>query len=304
MSWQARLLNRFLRLTERPALERADDHIRLRRSFERKSRFYFHAPFGTRSETTLLGDHRTLRVHQKGARTDRVILYFHGGGYVFGAPRTHAAMLARLARASGAIALLPRYPLAPEATFPSAPDAAYEIWMALLDSGVDPDTVAIGGDSAGGGLALALLGQLCAEDAPRPACVFGFSPLTDLTCSGQSVVTNADKEVILPPARVREMMTAVLDGADGDDPRASPLFAGFAGAPPIWLCVGDTEILLDDTLRMAERLRAQGASVDMIVEEDLPHVWPIFHNILPEANRTLDDLAMWLNRHWPRPVES
>jgi acetyl esterase/lipase len=231
-----------------------------------------------------------------GRGDDRVVLYFHGGGYVFGSPRTHAAMLARLARHGGLRAVLPEYRLAPEAPFPAAVEDARTAWAALLARGTAPGRVVIGGDSAGGGLALALLGDLLERGAPLPAGVFAFSPLTDLGFSGASFAANAAAEVLLPAARAAEMAALYLQGADPLDPMASPLFADFTGAPPVLLMAGDTEILLDDTRRMADRMRRQGVAVCEQIARDLPHVWPLFWRYLPEGDAALRTVAAWIRR--------
>jgi acetyl esterase/lipase len=294
MSWQARLLNPWLRLTEKTHLARARDPRALRRSFEIKARVFFHAPFGTRMAWRTLGTGRALEVTPRGPAGGLTILYFHGGGYVFGSPRTHAAMLATLARRAGAVAILPEYPLAPEAPFPAALDRALDAYHACLADGADPAHLVLGGDSAGGGLVLALLARLIADGAPLPAGVFAFSPLTDLRYSGDSFTANARADVVLPAARAADMVTMYLAGHSPDDPGASPLYADFTGAGPVWLAVGDTEILLDDSRRMADRLAAQAVPVTLTVEADLPHVWPIFHNILPEGRATLEALSVWI----------
>jgi acetyl esterase/lipase len=126
--------------------------------------------------------------------------------------------------------------------------------------------------------------------------VFAFSPLTDMTFSGASFQVNANADVILPAERAAEMAEMYLDGHDPFDALVSPLFADFTGAPPIWLTAGDTEILLDDTRRLAANMQKQGVDVQMQIERDLPHVWPIFHHILPEARATLDGVAGWIKR--------
>ncbi|MEO0380975.1 MAG: alpha/beta hydrolase fold domain-containing protein, partial [Pseudomonadota bacterium] len=151
-----------------------------------------------------------------------------------------------------------------------------------------------GGDSAGGNLAFALLADLCAAGDPLPAGVFGFSPLLDLAYNGDSVGHNAHAEVVLPVSRLHEASAAYMNGHARDDPRASPLLANFTGAPPVWLTVGDTEVLQDDSMRLAGRLREQDVKVDLTVARDLPHVWPLFHNLIPEAKATLDQLAGWI----------
>ena len=294
MSWLRPVLNHYLRLTEKPHIRRAAGPEVLRRSFLTKSRVFFHPPFGTRMATRPLGPGEALHITPPRTARDTVLLYFHGGGYVFGAPETHSAMLAYLARRVGGPAFLPRYPLAPEHPYPAALDFAEAAYHALLTEHA-AKRIVIGGDSAGGGLALAVLARLSQSDTPLPAGVFAFSPLTDLTFSGASFRGNAERDVELPAERAHEMAEMYLNSADADDPGASPLFADFTGAPPVWITVGDTEILLDDSRRMAGRLRAQGVDVTYVEERDLPHVWPIFHNTLPEARATLAALAQWIS---------
>lgn len=221
-------------------------------------------------------------------------MYFHGGGYVFGSPPTHSAMLATLAKRSGSIAILPECPLAPEAPYPAALDRAVDAYYACLAQGTDPTKLVLGGDSAGGGLVLALLARLVAEKAPLPAGVFAFSPLADLRFSGDSFTANAQSDVVLPAQRAADMAEFYLAGHSPDDPGATPLNAEFHGAPPVWITVGDTEILRDDSLRMTAHLKSQAVPVTLSVESDLPHVWPMFHNILPEGRATLNMLAKWI----------
>ncbi len=304
MSWQARVLNPYLRLTEKTHLDRAKEPSDLRRSFERKARLLFHGPRGTNMTWCPCGSDEALHVTPTGADPEKVILYLHGGGYVFGSPDTHSAMLASLAKRAGGKAILPRYPLAPEHSAPAALDQAWACYQDCLSQGISPNRIVMGGDSAGGGLVLALLARLLSEGVETPAGVFAFSPLTDMTFSGASFQSNARADVVLPARRAAEMAGMYLAGRDPAAPDVSPLFADFTGAPDLWLTVGDTEILLDDTRRLAARLTAQNVPVQLHVERDLPHVWPIFHNTLPEARATLDTLAAWITRRWDAPSES
>ena len=291
MSLLKPILNQYLRLTEKPHLRRASGPEVLRRSFETKARLFFHAPWSMRLDWDKLAGADALWARPRRRDATMTILYFHGGGYVFGSPRTHSAMVAALASRAGARAVLPRYPLAPEHPFPAALDHARQVYDVCRDQN---GPLVIGGDSAGGGLALALLASLLADGAPLPNAVFAFSPLTDLTFSGNSIVSNADADVELPVERASEMAQMFLAGADPTNPRASPLFADFTGAPPVWITAGDTEILVDDSRRIADRMQGQGVDVSYVEERDAPHVWPIFHNTLPEARWTLDALARWL----------
>lgn len=298
MSRRRQILNFILRYTEKPRLARETDPAKLRSVFESKARLFFRSPRDTRFEKGDLGV--PVQWAQVGPDTGPgVLLYFHGGGYVFGSPKTHRAMLSRLAEMTGMRACLPTYRLAPEHPFPAALDDARTAYEGLLASGVSSDQIVMGGDSAGGGLVLALLADICARDLPKPAAVFAFSPLTDLTFSGDSVGTNAKADVVLPASRGAEMAEMYLQGADATNPFASPLFADFSGAPDIYLFAGDTEILLDDTRRMAARMREQGVRISEHIAKDLPHVWPIFQRLLPEADATLADLAAWIRLRMP-----
>ena len=303
MSLMRPVLNLWLRMTEKPHLARTARPVDLRKSFERKARLFFRAPRGTRFEVETLGGVPVLWASGPWAARGAgpVILYFHGGGYVFGSPRTHKAMLARLSSLCGLPACLPDYRLAPEHAFPAAVEDALTAYRAIADH---PGGVILGGDSAGGGLTLALLGEITRLGLAPPLGCFAFSPLTDLTFSGESLGRNAKADVVLPASRAPEMGRQYLAGAKADDPRASPLNADFKGAPPVWLAVGSTEILLDDTRRMAARLEADGVAVDCRVEHDLPHVWPLFQGLLPEAMVTLRQVAGWIKALSSRPDES
>lgn len=297
-------LNAWLRWTEKPFLARVEDVEEVRAAFERSARLYFHPPFGTQRRSVKLGNVPTLEITSRRGRAGPTLLYFHGGAYVFGSPNTHAAMLARLLREVGGAALLPDYRKAPDHPFPAAVEDAATVWRALPKAGVAANQVILGGDSAGGGLALALLGHILDHDLPRPAGLFAFSPWTDLTLSGGSFQRNAEADALLPAHRAREMAEMYLGGHGGTDPRASPLFADFRGAPPVWLTVGETEILHDDSARLAERLARSGVDVTYTTAWDLPHVWPIFHNILPEARVTLRDLGQWIRQQMVATGES
>lgn len=294
MSLICRLLNPYLRVTERRRLARATAPEVLRRAFETNARLLFWPPRGaTFAEEDVAGRPATWVDRQ---RPGPLLLYLHGGGYVFGSPRTHRAMLAHLARRTDCPALLPDYRKAPEQAFPAAFEDALAAYLAVMDH---PGGVILGGDSAGGGLALALLAEIRAQGLKAPLALFAFSPLTDMTYSGESIRSNAATDVILPAERCGEIAQMYLQGSDAGNCRASPLYAEFAGMPPVWLTAADREILLDDTRRMAVKLRDQGVEVTEVIQHDLPHVWPILHNLLPEGRATLDEVATWIRRLSP-----
>lgn len=289
MSWQLALLNRHLRWFERPALARRTVE-RLRRSFEVKSKIYFHGPRGRIYRRDSLAGVPVQWAQAREAGAGPVILYLHGGAYVLGSSDTHRAMLATLSALTGMRTCLPDYRLAPEHAFPAQIEDALAVYRALRPE----HEVIIGGDSAGGGMALALLHEILAQEITPPLGVFALSPLADMTFSGPSITENATRDVLLSPGRIEEMREMFLAGQDPDDPRASPLRGQYAGAPPVWMVVGDTEILRDDALRMQAVLEAQGVRSVLTVARDHPHVWPLFHNVLPEAKACLRDLADWI----------
>lgn len=296
MSIRKHLVNLWLRTVERRRFQNAKTPQRFREMLAFQAKWFFYGPKGTKITKGTLGTIPTLNVTAGEYDPLRVILYFHGGGFVFGSPETHGAMVAQLSARLKARAILPRYRLAPEAVFPAAVDDAMTAWKALIETGIDPQNIVLGGDSAGGALAFGLIAQLSAKGAAMPGAVFGFSPLADLTYSGGSITTNAKREALLPAHRTDELAEMFLAGQPANDPRCSPLFGTFENAPPAWITVGDTEILLDDARRLVEKMRGFGGDVTYVECQDLPHVWPIMHNILPEARETLDDLAAWIRR--------
>ena len=292
------LLNLFLRLVEKPFLRRATDPAKLRRRLSRQARWIFADPtFANYQPDNLSYKGRVVRAEwaSKGPPEPRaVILYFHGGAYVMGGPDTHRAMLARLSSLTGIRAVLPDYGLAPENAFPEAIMDALASYQCLLERGYPPEHIVLGGDSAGGGLVLALLHDICTKELPQPRAVFAFSPLTDLTMSGESVKTLATRDSLLPADRAFEMGEKYLQGADPKDPRASPLFGKFKGAPPVLIQASDSEILLDDARRMVGVLKKQGVSAELSIWKSVPHVWQIFQGRLKQADLALSEVAEFL----------
>ena len=306
MSWQLKVFRVLLRHGVRRSLGRQRDSLSARAWFERaawvNARGRPYQNFVADQFETTGHDVPALWTAQP-ERGAPFILYLHGGGYVMGNPRTHAALAAFLARKSGLPVCLPDYRLAPEHPFPAAFEDARAVWQALIARGHAPGAIALGGDSAGGGLALALLGALCAEDAPRPGCAFAFSPFTDLTVSGASIRENARSELLLPVERLFQLRDRVLAGADPADPRVSPLFARFGGAPAVLIQNARSEVLRDDARRMVAHLRAQGGQVTHQEWGNLPHVWQFFHAWMPEARAALVQAAAFITAQLPpRPA--
>ncbi len=285
MSRRLALLRPLLRVAVRPMLGRTTSWSFARRALDVAS-FGFAATPGCRALPLRADLGPGLRVVPLNPPGPGLVLFLHGGAYVMGGSRSYRKLAASLATYAGVPVILPDYPLAPEHPAPAAFEAARDVWRKLREE-YRPEEIVLAGDSAGGGLALALLAALLAE-GERPAGCLAFSPWTDLTLSGGSLRGNARRDMLLPAARLPEVRDMVRGALAPEDPRISPLYADFPGCPPVRLCWSESEILRDDSVRMAARLEAQGARVEREVLPDAPHVWQLFHGRLPEADASLD----------------
>jgi len=231
------------------------------------------------------------------AADDRVILYLHGGGYVMGSINTHRAMIARIARASEAKALALNYRMAPEDPFPTAVDDATAAYRWLLAQGYKPGKMVISGDSAGGGLTLATLLALRDAGTPLPAAAVPISPWADLEGTGASVETRAAADPMVDKAGLLRMAQMYAGDSDPKNPLISPIYADYKGLPPMLIQVGDAEILLDDSTRVAERARAAGIKVELEAWPEMFHVWHVFAKILPEGQQAIDRIGEYVRAH-------
>jgi len=227
-----------------------------------------------------------------------VLLYFHDGGYVIGSPRSHRHLTSRLALAAHARVLSVDYALAPEAPFPAAVEDGLKAYLWLLDQGHAPQRIALGGDSAGGGLAVAVLLAARARGLPMPAGAALISPWTDLTCEARSYETQAALDPMITQPAIKEMASTYLAGADPRDPLASPLFAGLAGLPPLFIQVGSDEVLLDDARMLERRAREAGVDARLEIWDGMIHVWHAFYQILPEGEEAIERLGIHLRECW------
>ena len=226
--------------------------------------------------------------------SDRFILYLHGGGYVFGSPRSHMPLLAPLARAARSRVIALDYRLAPEHPCPAAIDDVVAAYRGLLERGVDPQRVVFMGDSAGGGLVLTSLLALRDADLPLPARAALLSPWTDLTVSGETPHTAHEHDYLGDGARLRDFASHYAGGLDSRDPRLSPLFApDLSGLPPMLVLAGGVESILDDSTRLADRLRDARVPVDLHVEPYEVHVYPMFSATSRRARDGVRRLAAW-----------
>ena len=231
----------------------------------------------------------------EGAHPTRVILYFHGGGFMFGTPRNSGHLIARLAREAGARCLGLDYRLSWQAPFPAALTDAVRAYRWLLADGVDPAHLALAGDSAGGGLVVTVLAALRDADDPLPAAGVLTSAWTDLAVTGESARTVDDP--VATATGLRMLADGYLRGADPTDPLASPLYADLAGLPPLLVQVGTQEVLLDDSLRLAARARDAGVDVTLEVLDGVIHIWQYYGPDLPETRESEARAGAFIRRH-------
>jgi epsilon-lactone hydrolase len=229
-----------------------------------------------------------------GTGTGRVLLFLHGGGYELGSIRSDGELAARLGRASGMRVLFAEYRLAPEHPFPGAIDDVLAAWR-WLRTGQDLSarSLAVAGDSAGGGLAVALLVALRDAGEALPAAATLMSPTVDLTSSGASMTERADQDPISNPAMLRQFASGYLAGADPKTPLASPLFASLTGLPPLLIQVGTADLLLSDSERLATAAAAAGVDVSLEIGEGLPHVYQLLVGT-PEAAEATGQIGKFL----------
>ncbi|WP_330334653.1 alpha/beta hydrolase [Streptomyces sp. NBC_00536] len=252
---------------------------------------------------TTLGGRPALHVTpDKGARAG-TILYFHGGGFVFGSPETALSLTAQLVSKTGFDAYSVDYRLAPEHPFPAGLEDNLSAYRALLDSRLDPAAIAFAGDSAGGGYSITTALAARDEGLALPAAIVAFSPGLDATRTGESMTTKDGIDPIFTREAVMHTGAMYLAGQDPEQPLLSPaLFADLTGFPPLLIQVGTNEILLDDSTRLAARARDAGVDVILDITADAPHVFQSFAGgTLDEADHALDRAALFLTQHIPAP---
>ena len=209
-----------------------------------------------------------------GSDPSRVLMFFHGGGYCSGSIQSHRRLVTEAGRAARMRTLAVAYRLAPEHPFPAAYDDALSAWRFLRNQGIAAADIAIGGDSAGAGLTLGLIGRLRDGHEELPACAWLISPWTDLTMSGSTLASKAAVDPLIHKEYLNELADAYLPaGMDRKDPRVSPLYADFRNFPPMLIQVGSNETLLDDATRLAARAGAADVAVTL-------EIWPQYDSCM------------------------
>lgn len=291
-SWQAHTMSFILRHTFKRRLARSRNAEEARAIMNGG---FFKTPPSMRITPATLGGVPGEWVESGSEPAAAVLLYLHGGGYFACSARTHRPFTTAFAQA-GLRVYAPDYRLAPENPFPAGLDDAVAAWHAVRMAAGPSTPMVIGGDSAGGGLALATMLKLRDQGAPLPDAAVLFSPLTDLAGSGQSRRTNNLRCAMFYGsglARATEFYVA-QNGGDPCDPLISPLYADLRGLPPLLIHVGADETLRDDSTELAARARAAGVEVELTLWPVVPHVWQLFHPFVPEGRQSLALAAEFL----------
>jgi epsilon-lactone hydrolase len=297
-SVQSRLISSLCRLLLKRRLTREDEilaHLRLMLHLTE----WVRKPVPLRARVTPVDESgvRGEWVEWPRRAADGTLLYLHGGGYLACSPLTHRPLTLPLARQAGVRLFAADYRLAPEHRFPAAVDDVLAAYRWLIAQGTDPRRLVVAGDSAGGGLALALLVALRDAGERLPAAAVCLSPWTDLAATGETLRTNDASCAMFHGDSVAAAARIYLGDAAPDHPLASPIYADLTGLPPLQLYASSTEVLLDDAVRLAARARDCGVPVDLQVWDDLPHVWPIHYLLMPEARAAMRQIADFARRH-------
>lgn len=291
-SWQSHFFSFLLRNTFKRKLAAADDALSARAVLNSG---------GSRTPRDVVVTKETLAgipgewVESKAGSNGTTMLFMHGGGYFACSAKSHRAVTGFFAQ-QGFKVFAPDYRLAPEHPFPAAVDDAQMVYQALLRSGIDPARLVVSGDSAGGGLALALMLRLRKHGVPLPAAAALFSPLTDLAATGDSISANTKRCAMFVGDRIKMGGEFYLGGADPRTPLASPIYAELHDLPPLLIHAGEDEVLRDDSTRLAARARSAGVYVELRLWPTVPHVWQLFHHFIPEGRQSLAEASGFLKR--------
>ncbi len=301
-SWQSRLADLVIRSYMRPHVLKPIDPLWVRRRMGRQQWPRRVMVRSTGVAVAMVGPEGSWPggevVSWPGASdTAPVLLYLHGGGYLAGSPETHRPLVASLVRRLRGTAFVPGYRLAPEHPYPAALHDARAAFQHMLSRGIAPSRIVIAGDSAGGGLALALALALRDDGVPLPAAVVAFSPWTDLATTGRSLDENSERCSMFAGVTIRRASKFYLGSSDPTHPYVSPLYGDFRSFPPLLVHASIDEVLRDDAVRVAERARAAGVHVELRLWRRVPHVWQFFPAVLPEAEQSLQDTVRFITTH-------
>jgi epsilon-lactone hydrolase len=235
------------------------------------------------------------RITHPGAVQGKALLYLHGGGYLYGSLKSYRHLVSRFAVAAHVAAYHLDYRLAPEHPYPAALEDAINAYRRILASGVAPQNLLVGGDSAGGNLAAALLLKAREEGLPQPAGLYLLSPWLDLSAAGQSYDAVGARDPVVSREDIKAYAAAFLN-RHRDDPITSPVHADLTGLPPTLIQVGTEEVLLSDSLDLAHHAALAGLDLELHVWPEMPHDWPVFHPIIRAGLAAIEEAGQWMQR--------
>ncbi len=301
-SWQSALFARFQRIQRPKTASLATDGEELRRQYNYLTERFGPIPPDATFEPAQVGPIKGEWVRPDAGSSHRLILYFHGGGYVSGSPETHRPLVARLCQAAGAIAFVPAYRLAPEFAFPASLRDAIDAYRHLLARKVSPKSIVLAGDGSGGGLVFACLLAIRNAGLPMPAGCLAMSPWADLSLSGWSMLQNARNDAAFSWELLFVSARNYLKKASPADPYASPVYANFQDFPPIMVHAGSLELLRDDASRIGDRAAEAGVPVSVEIYDGMQHIFQASPYV-PEARISLARLGQFVRQRTPEPVE-
>lgn len=294
------LRSRILHSTLQRVISALDTHLTLqeqRTRFDELARRGIRLPKGVTACTVQADGVHAEWIEPTGIDPQKVVLYLHGGGYCLCSIDTHRGLAARLALACRSRVLIIAYRLAPENPFPAALEDALIAYHWLIQQGISPRKIAIGGDSAGGGLTLSTTVKLRDTGEPLPAALFLLSPWTDLDFTGDSIRTRKKVDPIFGhDDDTLQFAPAYLGASDPTNPLISPLFADLGGLPPTFIQVGNDEILLDDSTRLEKKLKAAGVDAQIEVWKDMWHVFQAFAPFAPESQLAIEKIGIFFHQ--------
>ncbi|HEY0281757.1 MAG TPA: alpha/beta hydrolase [Rhizomicrobium sp.] len=296
-SWQSAFFTRFSRMAKPQAADASTDIAELRRQYAYLSDRFGAVPGDAVFEPASLGPVKGEWVRTETSSPQRLILYFHGGGYIAGSPETHRALVAKLAYAAEASAFSVAYRLAPECAFPAAVRDGIDAYRQLLGRGLAPQAIVLGGNGSGGGLAFSVLLAIRNAGLPMPAACVAMSPWADLSLSGWSVLQNAKTDTAQSWELLFVSARHYLKRANPSDPYASPVFASFKDFPPIMVHAGSLDMLRDDASWLGDRAADAGVPVSVEIYDGMQHVFQA--NPVPEARVSLQRLGQFIRARIP-----
>ena len=297
-SWQSTVFGGLVRLGRPRALGSGAGIEELRRQFDHVTRRFGAIPEGAAFEPVQLGPVKGEWVRVDGAAAHRVILYFHGGGYVSGTPESYRPLIARLCSAAQANAFSVAYRLAPDFAFPAGLRDGIDAYRHLLQGGVGASQIVLAGDGSGGGLAFACLLAIRNAGLAMPAGCVAMSPWADLSLTGLSLLQNAKKDVMLSWETLFLSARQYLKKQSPTDPYASPIYAPFRDFPPVMVHAGSLEILRDDASRIGDRAAEASVPVSVEIYDGMQHLFQANAHV-PEARVSLNRLGQFVRQRVP-----